>query len=92
MNEPAALEILGMDEGELYGYLNDLLHEEAAESAQQSGKSLEEELDSPGFAASGAASTYAIRLILANNAFITRQLLDLGVLNGTQDDGEEAEA
>jgi hypothetical protein len=86
MNEQAALEILGMDENELYGYLNDLLHEEAAEAAQQSGKSLAEELDSPGFAAAGAASTYAIKMILANNAFITRQLLDLGVLSGRGED------
>jgi len=73
-------DILGMTEGELYGYLNDLLHEEAAEAAEQSGKSITEELDSPGFAAAEASSTYAIKLILANNAFITRQLLDFGVL------------
>ena len=30
-------DILGMTEAELYGYLNDLLHEEAAEAAEQSG-------------------------------------------------------
>lgn len=82
MTEGVANEILGMDEGELYGYLTDLLHEEAAEAAEQTGKTIEEELDSAGFAAAGAASTYAIKLILANNAYITRQLLDLGVLNG----------
>ncbi len=73
-------DILGMTEAELYGYLNDLLHEEAAEAAEQSGKSVEEELDTPGFAAAEAASTYAIKLILANNAFLTRQLLDAGFL------------
>ncbi|HYJ12556.1 MAG TPA: hypothetical protein VEW66_03135 [Thermomicrobiales bacterium] len=73
-------DMLGMTEGELYGYLNDLLHEEAAEAAEQTGKSVEEELDSPGFAAAGASSTYAIKLILANNAYLTRQLLDIGVL------------
>lgn len=73
-------DILGMTEGELYGYLNDLLHEEAAEAAEQTGKTVEEELDSAGFAAAGAASTYAIKLILANNAFLTRQLLDAGLL------------
>ena len=72
--------MLGMSEPELYGFLNDLLHEEAAEAAAESGKSVNEELDSPGFAAAAAASTYAIKLILANNAFITRQLLDRGVL------------
>jgi hypothetical protein len=82
--------ILGMTETELYGYLGDLLHEEAAEAAEESGKSVEEELDSAGFAAAGAASTYAIKLIMANNAYLTRQLLDLGILApGQDDDGQE---
>jgi hypothetical protein len=78
-----------MTEDELYGYLNDLLHEEAAEAAAASGKTVEEELDTTGFAAAGAANTYAIKLILANNAFLSRQLLDLGVLRAG--DGEEIE-
>jgi len=69
-----------MSESELYGYLNDLLHEEAAEAAEASGKSVDEELASAGFAAAEAASTYAIKLVLANNAFLTRQLLDMGVI------------
>jgi hypothetical protein len=69
-----------MSEPELYGFLNDLLHEEAAEAAEESGKSIEEELDSAGFAAAAAASTYAIKMIMANNVYITRQLLDRGVL------------
>ncbi len=73
-------DMLGMSEEELYGYLNDLLHEEAAEAATESGKSVEKELESPGFASAEAASTYAIKLVLANNAFITRQLLDLGII------------
>ncbi len=72
---------LGMTENELYTYLDELLHEEAAEAAEQSGKSVEQELDSPGFHAVGAAATYAIKLIEANNAFVTRQLLDAGVLS-----------
>ncbi len=80
MSEQPVVDILGMSEPELYAYLNDLLHEEAREAAESSGQSIEEELQSPGFAAAEAASTYAIRLILANNAFVTRQLLDLGVL------------
>lgn len=80
--------ILGMSEPELYGYLNDLLHEEAAEAAQHSGKTAEEELDSTGFAAAGAASTYAIKLIMANNAYLTRQLLDLGILDTSEGSGE----
>ncbi len=79
-------DILGMSENELYGYLNDLLHEEAAEAAEESGKTIEQELDSPGFAAAGAASTYAIKLILANNAYLTRQLLDTGVLSMGDDE------
>jgi hypothetical protein len=79
------MDVLGMTEDELYGYLNDLLHEEAAEAAEVTGKSIEEELGSAGFAAAGAASTYAIRLIMANNAFLTRQLLDLGILQPAGD-------
>ncbi len=75
-----------MTEPELYGYLNDLLHEEAQEAAEESGKSVEEELETAGFAAAGAASTYAIKLIMANNAFLTRQLLDLGVLDAEDQD------
>ena len=75
--------MLGMSEEELYGYLKDLLHEEAAEAAAASGKSIEKELQSPGFASAEAASTYAIKLVLANNAFITRQLLDLGIISGS---------
>lgn len=76
--------MLGMSEPELYGYLNDLLHDEAAEAAAESGKTVEQELDSAGFAAAAAASTYAIKMILANNAYITRQLLDLGVLAASE--------
>jgi hypothetical protein len=71
---------LGMTEPELYQYLDELLREEAAEAAEQSGKSVQEELESRGFQAVGAAATYAIKLIDANNAFITRQLLDAGLL------------
>ena len=70
-----------MTEDQLYRYLDELLQEEAAEAAQESGKSVEEELESAGFQAVGAAATYAIKLIDANNAFITRQLLDAGLLS-----------
>ena len=80
--------ILGMTEPELYGYLKDLLHEEAAEAAEELGESVEKELESAGFAAAGAASTYAIKLIMANNAFLTRQLLDLGLLDAAGMSGE----
>ncbi len=80
--------ILGMTEPELYGYLNDLLHEEASEAAEESGESVDDELESAGFAAAAAASTYAIKLIMANNAFLTRQLLDLGLIDAANDAGE----
>lgn len=76
---------LGMSEGELYEFLDELLQEEAVEAAAMTGNSIEDELNSPGFAAAAAANSYAIKLIMANNAFITRQLLDQGVLSG----GEE---
>ncbi len=79
-------DILGMTENELYGYLNDLLHEEADEAAGVTGKTVEQELESAGFQAAGAASTYAIKLILANNAYLTRQLLDTGVLSMSEDE------
>ena len=88
MTEGTDVELLGMSEEELYGYLRDLLREEAAEAAEQAGTSATEELASPGFAAAEAASTYAIKLILANNAFLTRQLLDLGLLQPSADGAE----
>ena len=89
VSDQNSADALGMTEGELYGYLDDLLHEEAAEAAAESGKSVDEELETTGFLSAEAANTYAIKLILANNAFITRQLLDLGLLN--QGDGEVIE-
>lgn len=78
---------LGMSEAEMYQYLNEVLREEAAEAAAESGRTVEEELDTRGFQAVAAAATYAIKLIHANNAFITRQLLDRGVLPYGGDEG-----
>lgn len=75
-------ELLGMAEADLYELLNEILHDEAAEAAAESGRTVAEELDSPGFAAAAAANTYAIKLIMANNAYLTRQLIDRGVLGG----------
>ena len=80
MDYDGANDPLGMSEAELYQYLEEVLREEAAEAAAESGRSVEEELDTRAFQAVAAASTYAIKLIQANNAFITRQLLDRGVL------------
>lgn len=86
MSEGRISAALGMTEAELYQYLDELLREEAAEAAGQTGKSIEEELESAGFQAVGAAATYAIKLIDANNAFITRQLLDAGLLEPAVDE------
>lgn len=79
---PAATEreSLGMNQQELFTLLDELLQQEAAEAAAASGRSIEQELASTGFAAAHAASTYAIHLITANNAFLSRHLIDLGLL------------
>ena len=80
---------IGMTPQELEAYLEELLHSEAEEAAAQTGNSVEEELASPGFASVRAASSYAIHLINANNAYIARFLLDRGVLPAA---GEESGA
>lgn len=72
--------MLGMSEEDLYAFLNEILHDEAAEAAAESGKTVEEELDTREFTAVAASNTYAIKLIMANNAYLTRQLIDRGVL------------
>ena len=71
---------LGMTPEEMLAYLEELLAEEAAEAAGRKGTTPAQELASPGFAAARAASSYTIHLIAANNAFLARHLLDLGVL------------
>ncbi len=76
---------IGMTAEEMHAYLEALLQEEAAEAARVRGTTVDEELDSAGFAAARAASSYAIKLLDANNAYIARYLLDRGVLAG----GEE---
>src|SRR5215213_5144637 len=70
---------IGMTAEEMHAYLEVLLAEEAAEAAEARGTSVEEELESAGFAAARAASSYAIKLLDANNAYIARYLLDRGV-------------
>lgn len=76
---------IGMTPEELDAYLEGLLQDEAAEAAGYSGRTVDEELASPGFAAVRAASSYAIHLINANNAYIARFLLDRGVLQPAAD-------
>lgn len=74
------LRTLGMTEDQMAAYLDDLLKEEAEEAAAARGTSPAEELASPGFAAVRATASYTVSLIAANNAFLARQLLDLGLL------------
>lgn len=76
---------IGMTAEEMQAYIEALLHEEAAEAAATRGTTVEEELDSVGFAAARAASSYAIKLLDANNAYIARFLLDRGVLTAGQE-------
>jgi hypothetical protein len=76
---------IGMTAEEMQAYIEALLREEAAEAAEARGTTVEEELESPGFAAARAASSYAIKLLDANNAYIARFLLDRGVLAGSEE-------
>lgn len=82
MDQTAPRETLGMTEEELHAYLDELLQAHAQEVAAEEGTTPAQELASPGFAATRASMSYGIRLISANNAFLTRHLLDLGVMPG----------
>ena len=73
---------IGMTAQEMHTYLEALLQEEAAEAAAERGTTVEEELDTIGFAAVRAAASYTIKLLDANNAYIARYLLDHGTLGG----------
>jgi hypothetical protein len=83
--ETSARDTIGMTADEMHAYLEALLREEAAEAAAERGTTVEQELDSIGFAAARAAGSYAIKLIDANNAYIARYLLDRGALPGSGD-------
>ena len=89
MEQSGPRESLGMTAAELEQYLDELLRQEAAEAAEKNGTTPAEELGSPGFAAVRATSSYAIHLIAANNAFLSRSLLDLGVIPGAAGEAEE---
>ena len=80
MESGERLETLGMAQAAMEAYLEELLRDHAEELARENGTTPAQELGSPGFAAVRAASSYAICLIAANNAFLTRHLLDLGVI------------
>jgi hypothetical protein len=75
-----ARDTIGMSATEMHAYLDALLEEEAAEAAAARGTTVTEELESAGFVAARAATSYAIKLLDANNAYIARYLLDRGVL------------
>ncbi len=81
MGEAEARETLGMTEEELQAYFEELLEEQAAEVVEEEeDQSLAQVMASPGFAAARSAMSYAVQLIAANNAYLTRHLLDLGLL------------
>lgn len=75
-----ARDTFGMSPEEMDAYLGELLEREASESAAARGTTVEEELESTGYAAARAAASYTIHLIHANNQFIARYLLDHGVM------------
>ena len=88
MGERPPRESIGLTAEEMTVYLNEVLREEATEAAGQRGTTVDEELASPGFASAYAASTYAIKLIEANNAFVARYLLDQGILQPATPDAD----
>ena len=75
-----ALDTIGMTEEEMEAYVEELLMEQAREAAAAENRTLEEELEGTVYAAIRSTSSFAIKLISANNAFLARHLLDLGVL------------
>jgi hypothetical protein len=85
------METLGMSDDAMRAYIEELIQERAQQVADENETTLEEELDTPAFAAIRASMVYAIELIQANNAYLTRHLLDLGMLNtGAAQSDEEA--
>lgn len=78
--EGQPLEMLGMAEESMFAYAESLIEEQAKAAAAERGVSLEEELDFPIYAANRAAVSYAIKIMVANNAYLTKHLLDLGVI------------
>jgi hypothetical protein len=79
--EGKPLEMLGMAEESMLAYAESLIEEQAKVNAAERGVSLEEELDGPGYAAARASISYTVKIIVANNAYLTNHLLELGVIN-----------
>ena len=80
MGEAAPRETLGMTEEELRAYFEEMLRAKAEEVAAEESRTPAQVMASTAFAATRAATSYAIELIAANNAYLSRHLLDLGVL------------
>jgi hypothetical protein len=80
------LETLGMSEETMRLYVEELVRERAQQVATESGTTLDEELENPAYAAIRATMAYAVELIQANNAYLTRHLLDLGILRSLTDE------
>ena len=78
--EGQPLEMLGMAEESMRAYAESLIEDQASISAAERGVSLEEELDTPGFIAARVAIGHMITVMVANNAYITNHLLELGVI------------
>ncbi len=77
---PDVFDTLGMSEAEMEAYIEELLMEQAVETAAAEERPLEEELEGPAYAAIRSTASFAIKLISANNAYLARHLLDMGVL------------
>lgn len=80
MGEAEPRETLGMTEEELQTYFEELLQAQAVEVAAEENRPPAQVMASTAFAATRAATSYAIQLIAANNAYLSRHLLDLGLL------------
>jgi hypothetical protein len=78
--EGQPLEMLGMAEESMLAYAESLIEDQARITAAERGVSLEKELDTPGYQAARAALSYVVKVMVANNAYITNHLLELGVL------------
>ncbi|MEZ4496052.1 MAG: hypothetical protein R2845_04565 [Thermomicrobiales bacterium] len=75
------LEMLGMAEESMLAYAESLIEDRAAITAAERGVSLEEELDTPGYAAARSALEFVVKVMVANNAYLTNHLLELGVIH-----------
>ncbi len=81
------METLGMSDEAMLLYIEELVRERAQQVATESGTTIEEELDGPAYAAIRASMMYAVQLVHANNAYLTRHLIDLGVIPQLRSDG-----